>query len=64
MDKKIFVRPLVEIVYFNSNVLTASSCACYDDFFCPTNYRNCTNDGANCSCGINHDPAKDNCTKI
>jgi len=61
MSKKLFIKPLIDIVRFKSEILSASSCGCYDSKWCPANYNNCTNDGAQCSCGTNYNPALDNC---
>ena len=64
-EKKImksFVKPRYEIISFSNNVIAASGCGCYDAEWCPSDYRNCTNDGAGCECEINHNPAIGNCT--
>lgn len=59
--KRAFKRPVFEVVYFDGGVLATSNCACYDPDFCPVDYKNCTGDGAICSCEINYNPALDNC---
>ena len=61
MSKKSFTRPLVDVVRFKSEILSASSCACFDSMFCPRNYSNCKNDGAGCECSVNYSPQLDNC---
>ena len=60
--KKSFAAPTLEMVYFCDSIIATSSCGCFDEFFCPTNYTNCTADGADCECQINHNPAVKNCT--
>ncbi len=59
---KIFEEPVLETVRFGNSILTASGCGCYDEDICPSDYKDCTGDGASCECEINHSPALGNCT--
>lgn len=58
---KKFEKPVFEAIRFGGSVLTASSCGCYDAEWCPSDYKNCTQDGAGCECEINYSPALGNC---
>lgn len=61
MVKKCFVKPYYETIRLSGGIFTASNCGCFDEFFCPTNYYNCTSDGSGCGCATNYNPASDNC---
>ena len=59
---KKFEEPKVEMVRFSGSIISTSECGCFDADFCPSNYGDCTADGAGCECEINHNPALGNCT--
>lgn len=62
MTRKVFLAPSFEVVKFNQGIMTVSNCGCFDAMFCPVNYSNCTNDGADCECQVNHVAGTANCT--
>lgn len=48
---KSFEMPKFELVRFNNNVIATSTiCGCFDAEWCPSDYKNCTADGAQCTC--------------
>lgn len=63
---KRFVKPELEIVHFNSGVITTSGCPCYCDYdeFCLFDSgTDCTKDKpAYCTCQVNYVPNTANCT--
>ncbi len=59
---KNFEKPVLEMVRFGNSILTSSSCGCYDAEWCPSDYKDCTGDGAGCECEINHITGTANCT--
>lgn len=66
MDKNFFKEPVVEVIYFSRNVIASScnynTCGCFDEEWCPVDFKDCTGDSASCECEINHNPAIGNCS--
>lgn len=59
---KSFKEPTFEIVLFDSSIIATSGCGCYDPDWCPVDNKNCTSDGSDCECQINHVAGTANCT--
>lgn len=64
MKNNSFVRPKIEVVRFNNNVIRTSSCGCYDDIMGIVFEGNCSGQDtpAHCTCQINHVAGTANCT--
>lgn len=62
MGEKMFQEPIFEVIHFTEQIVTTSSCGCFDEEWCLMDYANCNDDGVICECQVNHVAGTANCT--